>query len=90
MTSGSCWPAIVSSSWSSTRRATSRSESSRSAVRFDSVKNFSSATCGPLGWIDVAVLHPLAQGVGAHVDELDLVGGQQDLVGEALVDRVRR
>ena len=42
---------------------------------------------GPIGRVDVAVLHPLPERVGAHVDELDLVGGQQDLVGEALVDR---
>ena len=40
-----------------------------------------------LGRVDVAVLHPLPQRVRAHVDELDLVRGQQHVVGEALVDR---
>ena len=41
---------------------------------------------GPLGRVDIAVAHPLAERVRAHVDELDLVGRGQDLVGDPLVD----
>ena len=41
----------------------------------------------PVGRVDVAVLHALAERVRAHVDELDLVGAEQHLVGQALVDR---
>ena len=74
----------------STRRAVKRSERSRSAVRLASVKNRSSATCGALRRVDVAVAHPLAEGVRAHVDELDLVGEREDLVGEPFADRGAR
>ena len=42
---------------------------------------------GALRRIDVAVLHPLAERVRAHVDELDLVGAEQDVLRQALVDR---
>ncbi len=42
---------------------------------------------GPLRRIDVAVAHPLAKRVRAHVDELDLVGLGQHRVGQPLVDR---
>ena len=45
---------------------------------------------GALGRIDVAVLHALSKGVGTHVDELDLVGIEQHLIGEALVHRSAR
>ena len=75
------------SSWSSTRRATRRRASSRSAVRFASVKNRSRATWRAVRRVDVAVAHPLAERVRAHVDELDLVGAEQDVVREPLVDR---
>ena len=60
-------PRPIPSSWASTRPATNRSASSRSAVRFDSVKNRSRAIAGPVLRVDVAVAHPLAQGEGAHV-----------------------
>ena len=36
--------------------------------------------------VDVAVAHPLAERERTHVDELDLIGGGKDLVGDALVD----
>ncbi len=41
----------------------------------------------PLGRVDVAVAHPLAERERAHVDQLDLVGGGEDLVRDALVHR---
>ena len=41
---------------------------------------------GALRRIDVAVADPLAQRVGAHVDQLDLVGLLHEAVREALVD----
>ena len=37
-----------------------------------------------LGGVDVAVGHPPAQRLGRHVDQLDLVGGADDLVGDRL------
>jgi hypothetical protein len=37
--------------------------------------------------IDVAVAHPLPERVRAHVHELDLVGGPDHFVGDALADR---
>ena len=75
------------SSCASTRPATNRSASSRRAVRFDSVKKRSSAILARSSRVDVAVAHPLAKRVRAHVDELDLVGSGQHLVGDPLVDR---
>ncbi len=45
---------------------------------------------GPILGVDVAVAHPLAERVRAHVDEFDLVGRRQDLVGDPLVDRRAR
>ncbi len=42
---------------------------------------------GAVGRVDVAVPHALPEGMRAHVHELDLVGGLQDLVGQPLVDR---
>ena len=45
---------------------------------------------GPVGRIDVAVPHALAERVRAHVDELDLVGASEDRVRQALVDRRAR
>ena len=77
----------IPSSCASTRPATNRRASSRSAVRLDSVKNRSSAIRARSSRIDVAVAHPLAQRERAHVDELDLVGGGEDLVRDPLVDR---
>ena len=44
----------------------------------------------PLGGIDVAVRHPSAQRLGAHVDELDLVGAARDLVRDRLALRDAR
>ena len=41
----------------------------------------------PLGRIDVAVAHPLAERERAHVHQLDLIRGGEDLVRDALVDR---
>ncbi len=38
----------------------------------------------PLGRVDVAVSHPAAQRLGAHVDQLDLVGSSHHLVGDGL------
>ena len=38
----------------------------------------------PLGRVDVAVGHAPAQRLGAHVDELDLVGAAHDRVGHGL------
>ena len=37
-----------------------------------------------LGLVDVAVRHPPTQRLGGHVDELDLVGGADHLVGDGL------
>ena len=37
-----------------------------------------------VGRVDVAVGHPAPQRLGAHVDQLDLVGGPHDLVGNRL------
>ena len=37
-----------------------------------------------LGGVDVAVGHPAAQRLGRHVDQLDLIGGPDDLVGQGL------
>ena len=37
-----------------------------------------------LGLVDVAVRHPAAQRLGRHVDQLDLVGGADHLVGHGL------
>ena len=37
-----------------------------------------------LGPVDVAVRHPAAQRLGRHVDELDLVGASDHLVGHRL------
>ncbi len=37
-----------------------------------------------LGLVDIAVGHPAAQRLGRHVDELDLVGSADDLVGHGL------
>ena len=45
---------------------------------------------GPLGRVHVAVAHPLPERVRAHVDELDLLGAEEDLVGEPLVHRAPR
>ena len=41
----------------------------------------------PLGRIDVAVGHPPPERLGAHVDELDLIGPPNDLVGDRLALR---
>ena len=43
-----------------------------------------------LGGVDVAVGHPPAQRLGAHVDELDLVGLADEAVGHRLALRRRR
>jgi hypothetical protein len=40
-----------------------------------------------VGGVDVAVRHAAAQRLGGHVDELDLVGGAHDLVGDGLALR---
>ena len=88
--SGSCWPAAVSSSWPSTRRRDQpqRELAQRRQVRLG--EELLERDLRPIGRVDVAVLHPLAEGVGAHVDELDLVRREEDIVGEALVDRGTR
>src|SRR5262249_38549356 len=38
----------------------------------------------PLGRVDVAVRHAPAERLGAHVDQLDLVGAPDDVVGNGL------
>ena len=38
----------------------------------------------PIGGVDVAVRHPPPKGLGGHVDQLDLFGGADDLVGHGL------
>ena len=74
------------SSCPSTRRATRRSESSRSAVRFASVKNFSSDRHA-LWRVNVALLHALAERVRAHVDGSISSTPASTAVGQSLVDR---
>ena len=80
-------PALVRSSWPSTRRAVESEGqlAQRRQVRLG--EELVECDLRPLGRIDVAVLHALAQGVGAHVDQLDLIGALEHLVGQALVDR---
>ena len=87
VTSGSCWPAsgVLELSLDPAGDEPQGQLAQGGQVRLG--EELLERDLGPLGRIDVAVLHPLAQGVRAHVDELDLVRGLEDLVGEALVDR---
>ena len=59
---------------------------SRSRVRFDGVKKFSSAALDPLGRVDLAGVEPLDQVFDRDVDVDDLVGLGQHAVGDALLD----
>ncbi len=75
------------SSWSSTRRATRRRASSTQRGQVLLGEEALESDAGGVRPVDVAVAHPLAERVGAHIDELDLVDGRQRLVRDPLPDR---
>ena len=77
----------ISSRVRSTELATSRSASSRSVVRFSSVKKLASAACDLLRPVDLAFAQPLAKILGRDVEIHDLVGGGDDPVGHGFAHR---
>ncbi len=73
--------ASAASTWS----ASHSSASSRSAVRLPAAEVVGQRGVDPLGRVDVAVGEPAPQRFRCDVDQLDLVGGADDLVGHLLL-----
>ena len=81
------WSSRYRWSDSSTRSATHSRASSRERAQVARAEVVGQGGVDALGRVDVAVGHAPAKGLGAHVDQLDLVGGADDGVRHGLALR---